>query len=498
MPEGKFKSFVGSSKEDILCIIRDSSLTCITDREIEGIMKLSIDYIAAVQLRGPMINEISRLRFSKDDNDHLLKISNLENKIQIIDRQINLITENHYSQYRHQEGSKKWFKSFHLYHDNDFFLLPNFTNADRDYTGGFRFELTTDQLKIRLFKWFGNSEKFLSYQSLFIGGEGYTPYIRFTEQQLIERGVLYKIDPTTDYFTQESLDSIQQYFRRNQRSTDRPFASFQYIGRGKYRLHNSGLYRTESLFKLGKIGGSVGKNIQAVIHQDITTGSQRVLNWEDQIGSGGRLAFNIEHQIDYSVFSAERWAIWQNSENIKINKKLFNKIALNLNVYIPNELAIGTVQTHVGTGIGLSNKSFLETSGHNDIHGVKLNDLGIKLNKRGFWTKLWYNTHLDFKYRYRYIIHNSLLEGVGFYKPFQDDPEDDEATTVYRLEGQDVTRHLHRLSFQISFKLNKVTLYYKQERFINKEFSVSKTPEFNDFETSRWYGYGRIGLNFLM
>lgn len=485
MPEGRFKLFVKSSKEDILSKIRhDSSMTNITDEEIQGIMKLCVDYIAPIEIRKLIEDEISILRFSKDDINHLLNINNLENKILIIDKQINLIVENHFVQYSYQKSSKKWIKSFHIYHDNDVLLFSKI-NADRDYTGGFRFELTTDQLKMKLFKKFGNSDNILSYQSLFLGGEGYTPYIRFSEQQLKERNVFYELDSSRDFFSQPSLDSIQQYLRDNQQLTDRPFASFQYVGRGKYRLHHAGFFRSESLFKIGKIGGLVGENIQAVIHQDLNVGSQRVLNWKDQIASGGRLAFNIEHQIDISVFGVDRWLSWQKSGNIKRNK-----FAENLNLYIPVELAIGTVQTHIGTGIALSNKSFRTTSGHNDIHGVRLSNL---------WTKLWHNTYVDIKYRYRYVVHNSMLEGVGIVNTFQDDPLDDEAVTVYSLRDKDINRCLHRVSFQIGFRLNKITFYYKQERFINKEFSLDEIkPQFKEFETLRWYGYGRIGLNFLI
>lgn len=428
--------------------------------------------------------EISELVYSKNPDDYLDIIENLREKLKLVDENINLLTSTNYVHYASQEISNDWIKSFHLYHDNDIFMFSKL-NADRDYTGGFRFELMTDQLKMRLFKKLGNSSQFLSYQSIFIGGEGYTPYIRFTENELNDRNILYEIDNETKFFTQASYDSIQSYMRTNQQLTDRPFASFQYIGRGKYRIHNNGWIRSESLFKIGIVGRDLGKNIQAVIHQDLTTGSQRVLNWEDQIANGGRLAFNIEHKIDVSLFSAGSVLSFNDCMRSKID-------SLPINVYIPTEFAFGTVQTHLGTGIGISNKSFF------DISGIS-NPKNSQVKSKNFIQSIYRNLYLSMEYNYRYVVHNSMLESIGFFNAFEDDPLDDEAITIYSLDEESVERNLHKVQFHIGYRVNKVSIYYKHVRFINKEFEVQNIePTYSEFSTSRWYGFGRIGLNFIL
>lgn len=487
-----FQSIFNLSKTEFKDHLRNrESLTIISDtlfsKFVSGL--LSKEYSIVTDLRNLISREILETRYFKDsigENDYINRIQDLNGKLEIVDEYIKTVVSADYIHYDFPEISKKWIKGFHFYHDNDVFLFSK-KNQDRDYTGGFRFELMTDQFKMRMFKNLGYSNHFLSYQSIFIGGEGYTPYIRFTEDELRERGVFYEIDNKTKFFTEASLDSIEEYMRTNQQLSDRPFASFQYIGRAKYRLHNDGWIRSRSLFKLGIIGKNLGKNIQAVIHKDITTGSQRVLNWSDQIAHGGRLAVNVEHKIDLSLFSSHTIR----TSNKEYKNDFVKSLAANMNIYLPFEVAFGTVQTHVGSGIGISNKSFIDISGIND---PKYHET----YGHYFFRDLWLNSYLSFEYNYRYVVHNSMLEGVGFYKPFNDDPLDDESVTTYRLNKESVQRHLHKIQFHIGYRVRKATIYYKQVRFINREFKVNASPNYTEFTTPRWYGYGSIGLNFML
>lgn len=506
-----FENIFSLTKEEFKRRIQQNqSLTIISNDELRNFIYNLNEYSLVLCLRSIIDEEILELKYYKDIDDYHVRIKNLNEKLKIVDDFINVITSNDYLHYNIQQSSKTWIKSFHLYHENDFFLFSKL-NADRDYTGGFRFELMTDQFKMRIFKKLGNSDHFLSYQSIFLGGEAYTPYIRFTEDELNERGVLYKIDNETNFFTDASLASIENYMRSNQQFSDRPFASFQYLGRGKYRLHNDGFLRSESLFKLGIVGKNLGENIQAVIHKDLTTGSQRVLNWEDQIANGGRLAFNIEHKVDISLFSTNSLT----SLNKEYKNDFVNFLAFNTNLYLPLELAFGTVQTHVGGGLGISNKSFIDVSGINDPKYFKekspsycnIDSVGlmgwIKSNPPKFimlhLKHFWLNSYISLEYNYRYIQHNSMLEGVGFFNTFPEDPLDDEAITIYSLDKESIERNLHKIQLHIGYRMNKVTLYYKQTRYINKEFEViGIVPNYEEFTTKRWYGYGRIGLKFIL
>ena len=442
---------------------------------------------STVHIRKKIQSDINRLRNAANVSDHMSDLEDLLLRRDILDQRLNLIVHNTYLLYRTQETSNTPVKSIHVYHDNDFFLMSKL-NADRDYTGGVRIEIMTDWLKMRLIRFLGNDSDFLSHQSFIFGGEGYTPYIRFTEDELKERDVFYEVDPDTRFFSEASLDSIRQYMRSNQQLSDRPFAFFQYFARGKYRLHHTGRVRSASYFKIGKIGSDVGDNFQAAIHKDLTTSSQRVLNWDDQIAHGGRFVFNIEHKVDFSI---EEWPLIH-SRSSNGDASIVETHLMALNLYVPVELASGTVTTYAGIGLGLCNKSFRDLSGINDIKRTKYD--GIR-----FWPRIMKNCYFNLEYNYRRVAHNSLLEGIGWLKPFEDDPLDDEAITIYALEEDDVNRNLHKLSFQIGYRFHKTTLYYKQVRYADREFDVQGViPNYEEFTSPRWYGYGRLGLSFIL
>lgn len=504
LAEGKINSLLYYNSLVFFQELCETPVRDFSDDEVINILKLSDDFRIANLLRNKLEEKLSEYKYNQP-NGYVMKIEMLTKMQQFVDEKLAWISKSNFVHYDVQETSKKILKGIHIFHDNDNFLFVG--NRDRDYTGGFRIELMTDFLKMRLFNYFRNRKDFLSYQSLLIGGEGYTPYIRFTKDEIESRGHQYEINPATQYFTDPSLASIQHYLSCNQEKSDRPFASFQYIGRGKYRLHHTGILRSESFFKIGKIGGKVGENVQEIIHKDFSTKSQRVLNWENQIANGGRFAINIEHKLDFSLFSQS--SLFFNSEkNGMIAKMNFMK---HINIHAPVEFAFGTVSTYAGAGLGISNKPFSKTSGINDLGTKKIEILTnpkppkcIILRKIGNgFCKAWKNTlmngYLNIEYRYRYVFHNSMLEGIGFIDKFEDDPLDDENITRYHLDEEDVNRNLHTLQFQLGVKANKVMIYYKQLRFLSKEFEVKHVnQDFKEFTTPKWYGYGTFGVSFLL
>lgn len=406
--------------------------------------------------------------------------------LEIVRKHMNLLLQQQFVFYRYTSLSKQFIKSVNLYHDNDFLLFSKI-NQDRDYTGGFRFEFTTDYFKMRLFRpW--NTNNILSYQSIMLGGEGYTPYIRFqkeeveaaTRQQLV-------VDANTGYFTPQSMGVVSRYMDSIQTRTDRPFASFQYIARGKYRLNQHGHWRSRSFFKLGIIGGNIGKNLQAIIHQDLTVGSIRVMNWEKQIANGGRLGFNIDHHVDLMLLSPES-TVFKKEKYLDSNYK---KKPYSLNVYLPVEIHTGSELDAWGVGVGVSNRNFKDRSGTNDL---KLDN-----NRSQPWYQRWYNNcTISTELRYRNVIHNSMLEGVGWFKTWEDDVFDNEAPTVYKLRASEVNRHLLTWDCFIGIRFYKVSVYYMQTRTLNAEFNKmilnQKSPE----SKGKPYGWARIGFNFLI
>ncbi|AXE16929.1 hypothetical protein DR864_03870 [Runella rosea] len=448
---------------------------------VERIAEYKVIYEVYERFKG-YIDQQLKGRISGD-----IYLNGLLKNLDIVKKHMNLLLENQFIFYRYTPTSKQFVKSIHLFHDNDFLLFSKM-NEDRNYTGGFRFEFTTDYFKMRLFRPL-NKNNILSYQSILLGGEGYTPYIRFKEDEVENAmGIRLVVNQNTGYFDQASQDSIIKYMRARQTQTDRPFASFQYIARGKYRLNYHGHWRSKSFFKIGTIGGNIGRNLQAAIHQDLTQGSIKVLNWEDQIANGGRLAFNIDHHFDLMLFSSES-TVFEKDKYLRESNR--SKWPTFLNVYAPLEVHTGTELDALGAGLGLSNRNFKEKSGTNDL---KIDD-----NRSQPMLQRWYNNFsASSEIRYRYVLHNTMLEGLGWGKTWQDDIYDDEAPTKYTLRKNEVNRHLWTWDVFAGFRFNKVSIYYMRTMILNKEFKKmilnAETPD----SAGKPYGWGRIGFNFLL
>jgi len=420
----------------------------------------------------------------------------LWSNLRVLDSQITENVTRNYVSYNFTETSDKWVKSIRVSHDNDVFLFNQDLNLDRDYTGGVVIEVLTDYLKLRLANKFFNQNKILSYQSLFFAGEGYTPYIRFDDSTFETLGITPVIED--EFLSDASREELSSRLTELQEPSDRPFASFQYIGRGKFRLHYKGWVRAASYFKIGVVGGRIGERLQQVLHQDITTQSVRVLNWERQIANGGRLGINVEHNIDYLLYSSKYASIFHpNRRNTLSNHN-------SINLYLPVELAFGNVNTHYGFGIGVSNKAFIQT---NHLNELKYKRKFVSCNNKDYsrlsceylkcrLRRLWQHTFLSAEIRTRKVVHNSMLHGLGFFDRFPVDRFDDENPSVYVLDESDTADWLTRIKFTLSFRLKKGTLFYQYHRFLNKEFEVQNlTEDPGLYTTPDNYGYGTIGLN---
>lgn len=457
------------------------------------------------------------LRSRNDDRKMIqfsLRTDSIDRAFAVLDQSFRDWTIGNYHMYAFRDHVNQSFHSFRIYHDNDFLALGT-ENHDRDYTGGFRLEVTTDRLKMPLIRprW-GYSA--LSYQSFFIGGEGYTPYAHFSKETLEEDNVYYSIDPFTGYLTPESLDSISLYLTQKQQATDRPYASFQYFGRGKYRLHCNGVYRSSNLTKIGFMGKNLGADIQAVIHQDVNSGTQRILNWGRQIAHGGRLVFSCEGTFDLSILS--RRSIWDpkgiTGDNENRKKQTGGSIRSWINFYIPVEYAWGTATTYIGGGIGYSTHDFLMMNGFNDPK-LRISDIHLQrpVRKAGQPKKEYYWSYVKYRWKIvrqhinlsaelknRRVFHNSMLEGPGFLSSFPDDPLDNEATTVYSLSEKQVANWLMTATWRINIRLRSMTLFYGCTYLLNREFFVARDPSYNAglYETPKRYGWGTIGCNFYL
>jgi len=371
-----------------------------------------------------------------------------------------------FSMYRFTETSKKVIKSVYAEHTNDFFSIHN---NDRDLTGAFRIEVATDIFKLRLFssfsdKWWNlNSRSWYSYQSIFFGGEGYTPYLRDTS--------IFKASKSFD-------------------PDDRPYASIQYIGRAKYRIYRHGQFRIFSQFKFGSIGSATPDNVQSTIHRDITIGSYKPQGWGAQIAAGGRIAVSYEIEPELMIIS-KNWLIsrkWSDVTEIKgwgwINLSMFG------------EGKFGHEMTSVGAGLNFSNRNFKESGG--------ILMPFVSREPKSFVSFLK-KTSFNIKGQYRYVIHNSMLEGYGITKRTADEaPSSPTDPWFLRRDLGQIKPHVFILELTLTFRFKYCGLVLKQN-LMSPEFNMpvnSKQYKFGEgafpgnHNTSPWNHIGTIGLIF--
>ncbi len=421
--------------------------------------------------------------------------------MKIISSRLSTIQSKNYVFYQSPYAQNKKIKSIEFYLDNDVFLFGTNINQDREYTGGGAISFTTDYLKWRWFntRWVNErlfkkkySDKkilqtrrvLLSYQSIKLGMQFYTPYIRYRNNfQLAD--TLYKLD--------------------------RPFGSYVYLERSKFRIWSKGLARSESNLQVGKIGTSLGGNIQATLHQDATVTSQKVYGWDQQVNNGGRWTIQVNHKIDFLLFSNTNKYVsvlsnWF-TNNISLNTKQ-PAYCKRLNIYSTWESFLGTYYTAFGTGLYVSAADFKNQSGQNFL-------MPRKRNSKEFG----FNWELGIKYRR--VVHNSMLEGIGFTKSFDDDKYDNENLSAYTIPRDKIIHDLFLLDFKLAFRWRKMVIYYSNT-YLSKEYDLDiknynysnladfastedkkfysdkVISELQEFNKKKLYGFGRIGINWLI
>lgn len=252
--------------------------------------------------------------------------------------------------YRYYGTKRKILKGVRIYTDNDLFAIID--NRDHEYSGGFRLELITDYFGMKLFS-LKKEHKFLDYQSVFFGFELYTP---------------------------DELD-VKDISELDVR--DRPFASFQYIGRSRNVIKYDGTYRSSKTIKIGLIGGNVGRNFQRLIHRDITDSANNN-GWDFQIANGGRLAFQYDLRYE-----------WQ--QKLKMKSLYFN---------YGFESKLGFEKLSIAPIFSLTNKSFFEKNPH----------YAINSKNPHFGTQEWGQQFIEsmfFEARFEpeIVFYNSMLQG---------------------------------------------------------------------------------------
>ncbi len=375
----------------------------------------------------------------------------MEKKMVVLKERLLELSEEKYYKYDYTAISNKKFKDISVHSDNDVFMPTG--NQDMNLTGGLHIDIGTDFMKMRLLPYI-NGDNILSYQTFNCGFDVLTPYIRDTNDVL----------------------KLLSY------SHDRPFASTQYFGRTKYRLHRRGHIRHTGKFQLVIIGGQIAPFFQKLLHKDVAVTSIKPVGWHNQIGNGGRLGFKVYHKFDFMLLS-EHTSIFN-------TQTPFFKY---LNPFISVDGQVSHEKTFIGGSLTISTRDFFNASGNYQDFKLK------KLQK--------YRFDYVLNLRYQYIFHNSLLEDFGLTHRYDDDPFDDEYLSNYYLQRDQINRNLFSVNLQLNYRYRMATFFYRLSIY-NKEFKERSLDDLTPAEYAeygsileerfkyQWYGYGTIGLVF--
>lgn len=379
-----------------------------------------------------------------------------------INKRMDELFEKEFTLYRFTESSDKWLKGFYFEHGNDMFSAYN---NDRDMTGSFRFEFITDQFKMRIFAgehwWNLNSRSWYTYQTIFAGGEGYTPYLR----------------DTTIFNSPTAVDS-----------NDRPYAAFIYYGYSKHRVFRNGKFRMNSRIKVGTIGSAQAGGLQSIIHRDLNAGAYTPNGWDSQIAKGGRIAIQYELMHEYAILGKE-WLVCRALRD-KFDNQL-QKFPKFINLSIFDEIKYGHDMTSVGAGFNIGTCDFKKSGDYIIPMAAgknKYKNLGLALN---------------YRFTYRHVFHNSMLEGYGITSHVKDE-DPSSPTDNYILTRNQIKPWVQIHEAQISFKLRYVSILYKAT-FISPEYDLpvnTMTYQYGEsgftsnHNSSAWNHFGTVGFLF--
>ena len=424
---------------------------------------------------------------NEDNNSNEFPQLIKEQNLKMLAQRMDILDNKNYMYFENYNSKPNLIKGFEMYHENDVFTIVPGMNQDRELTGGFKFTIVTDYLKWRWLR-IGNKKEdnILTYQTISLSGSGYTPYIRYRNNF-------------------DLADSLHK--------SDRPFASFLCLERAKHRTWRNGLVRHKGEFQVGTMGISQGRKIQAKLHEDVITSSQFVYGWDKQIANGGRLVIQANHKFDFLLHSnTNRYKTVFKPKHFLVNDP--NKYS-GRNFIGEFDVKVGTIMTSLGMGVRFSTLDFLKQSGNQMI-------ISKPKTKDGFGWKF------DIGLNYRYVVHNSLLEGMGLFNSFDEDPYDKVSRDSYVLDKSEIERNMFILDFGLSLKWRKTTVFFRntfhtleyKSRLAGVDFqnqSLTSSIDSKDLEYynntviqeqntflnnkvlgRQIYGYGTLGISWII
>jgi hypothetical protein len=479
-------SAIGSNIDNLLCLLRLRDGGALPD-SVQYLLDFVVYPETALRLYKKFEIEVAKANPTPDNY-----LSGMKRNLELLRKHLNSLVEQNFVQYNYATSKLQVVKGLHISTVNDVFTW--WGNEDRNLTGGLRIEMATDILRLQfrtiaqINAWaekrkakktnlankllYGvtkmlqnDAEDFLDYQSLLWGFEVYTPNLR--DVSIFSNP--YSYDPL-----------------------DRPYGSFQWFGFAKNKLNYRGVYRKRAELKLGLIGGNISKGFQSMLHQDLTVNSVKPNGWEAQVANGGRFAIQFDHKWDIMMRSATPTLLNRRYAKPNQRKPWFN-------LYIPTAMHVGAALSGLDAGLGFTTQNFTKLSAYNEPDAGPLGNITVN-----FTAEL----------SYRYVLHNSMLEGFGYFKTEPDEEflkDDFETATsknkkvyteaeleavggtgrdIYVLDADHVVRNLLLANVGVSVRSGRMT--------INLAYSgISREFNFPGAKSDPWHEWGTLGINYI-
>ncbi len=335
-------------------------------------------------------------------------------------------------------GDKKLIRGYNFQIEND--LLPGLVglkNRDKDYSGGFKFELYTDYLNYGTIPFIknlgerrGNGTEYLNFNSIYAQGMGFTP--------------------DRDAFGTSQIVNDQ-----------RPYASVLGFGKRRIAYFDSAQLSIETDLFIGKVGLKGPGNVQNFIHEYISD-SDPVLGWSNQIGNGGRwvYSYRLRANLNLSQYFIDSSSVYFYAEPHVTIGNLFRNAGIGFSLSDRSPLSKGLI-----TAMGSNNIEMLEDNGGLDYDGC-----------------FWCHFNWELYAKYQYVGHNTLLMGL----PFQDN-------SVYTISDEDIERNVFDFGAKILFNYFPESSNIRSKSMHSTFFIefIYRTKEFSFHEP---HMYGNLGV----
>lgn len=346
--------------------------------------------------------------------------------------------------------SQNRIRGFNVQAENDVFSgLLGLKNEDKDYTGGFKFEIYTDYLKKGIFPFFKN-RGYYRKDSLFIEKDS----TNYNVNSIYIHG--FGFTPNRDSFAVSNVVKSQ-----------RPYSSILAMGFRRIAVFSperlpifSGGFSIVSDLFVGQVGTKIPGDFQNFLHHYITN-SKTVMGWQNQIGNGAKWAFNylLNGNFGYDLKFIH-----------KKNPTFF---------YVSPHVSLGNIFINTGGKLSISNLNPSLMGIINPMRSFAISD--IQNNNKNF-NNFFSHFKYEFYYRMVYVNYNTLLMGMPMYD-----------NSVYTVDKKDIISVINDFGGKLIFQYYPEKKANQAKTRINSVYFevISRSKEFSYGQT---HVYGNIGV----